>query len=371
MAFTVAAIKAATAGEVLRDAVVPGLQLRAFPTGKSFYFYYRTRGGTQRKPKVGDWPTLTIDQARIIAKDWLSEAHQGGDPSRFRQDTIKSPTMEDLRDWYVEHHAPKLKKGEPNIGIYKNHIAPFFKKMKVLDVLKTDIEDFMDHMRKKGVPQSGNAALMILSRSFKLAIARKWRTDNPATGVKKNAEIHRERYLTEDESERLGRAFERMSNIAPHSVAALRVIAMVGCRKSEIITAKREWLDGNVLRLPDSKTGKREIILPDQAVAIIKNIDARNGWLMGIKATPWGIWRKIVKMAELKDFRIHDLRHSFASEGLAAGYSLDQIGELLGHKVAQTTKRYAHLQTALRKEAANSIADRLSAKMSPSISRAA
>jgi integrase len=367
MTITIAAIKAAKSGDVLKDSTVPGLQLRVFPKGRAWYFYYRTRSGIQRKPKIGDWPTVTLDQARRIAKDWLAEAHQGGDPSRSRQEAIRSPTMEDLRDTYIQTHAPSLRRADLAEGHFRNHIIPFFKKRKVLDITKSDIESFMDHMRRKKVTQSGNACLMLLSRCFKIAIERKWTDHNPVRNVKKNPAVHRERYLTAEESKRLGEALAAMSEIAPHSVAAIRVIAMVGARKSEILAARREWLHGNVLRLPTSKTGKRDIILPAQAVAIIMETEPRNGYLMGIRTTPWGIWRKIVKMAGLKDFRIHDLRHSFASEALTAGYSLDQIGRMLGHRVAQTTLRYAHLQTEVHQQAANDIAARVGDRMAGKI----
>lgn len=54
-------------------------------------------------------------------------------------------------------------------------------------------------------------------------------------------------------------------------------------------------------------------------------------------------WRRIRKKAELEGLRIHDLRHSFASFGLAGGLSLAEIGKLLGQSQVQTTARYAHL----------------------------
>ena len=54
-------------------------------------------------------------------------------------------------------------------------------------------------------------------------------------------------------------------------------------------------------------------------------------------------WWAVCHMAALKDIRIHDCRHSFASRALALGQSLPMIGRLLGHSEVQTTERYAHL----------------------------
>lgn len=57
------------------------------------------------------------------------------------------------------------------------------------------------------------------------------------------------------------------------------------------------------------------------------------------------------------DLRIHDLRHSFASDALQLGEDLPMIGRLLGHTQVQTTARYAHLKTDPIRTAANKVAD--------------
>ena len=67
-------------------------------------------------------------------------------------------------------------------------------------------------------------------------------------------------------------------------------------------------------------------------------------------------WCKVRERAELKDVRIHDLRHSFASRALALGESLPMIGKLLGHTRVQTTARYAHLAEESVRESAVRIA---------------
>ena len=70
-------------------------------------------------------------------------------------------------------------------------------------------------------------------------------------------------------------------------------------------------------------------------------------------------WRRIRARAGLNDWRIHDLRHSFASGGLLVGEGLPMIGKLLGHTQVQTTARYAHLANDPVKSAANRIASRI------------
>ena len=127
----------------------------------------------------------------------------------------------------------------------------------------------------------------------------------------------------------------------------------------EIVRARREWLRDGVLYLPDSKTGEKEIHITPAALDIINATVPLEGSLVGIRSRPTKVWDKALERAEITDLRLHDLRHSFASQALASGLTLPQIGELLGHKSAQTTKRYAHLADELKKQAAKMVADRL------------
>lgn len=70
-------------------------------------------------------------------------------------------------------------------------------------------------------------------------------------------------------------------------------------------------------------------------------------------------WRRFRKAAMLPGVRIHDLRHSFAAAGVAAGLTLPEIGKLLGHKAAATTARYAHVGDEVAREAARRVGEHL------------
>ncbi len=82
-------------------------------------------------------------------------------------------------------------------------------------------------------------------------------------------------------------------------------------------------------------------------------------------------WQRIRKHAGLDDVRLHDLRHTFASQGAALGSSLVMIGALLGHVEPRTTARYAHLSSDPLREAADAIGSRIAAAMNPKSSGAA
>ena len=175
-------------------------------------------------------------------------------------------------------------------------------------------------------------------------VAHTWgvRTDgvNPCWKVKRYKEVKRERYLT---------------------------LLLTGCRLSEIQTLKWEHVDLNagVLRLPDPKTDAKLVAIGKAVVEVLKHIAK-------LKDNPYVItgqidgqhltdmqrpWRRLRKRAGLDDLRIHDLRHSFASDALQLGEDLPMIGKLLGHTQIQTTSRYAHLKTDPIRAAADKVAD--------------
>ena len=138
-----------------------------------------------------------------------------------------------------------------------------------------------------------------------------------------------------------------------HAVAAIRLLMLTGCRKSEILSL--QWtdidLEAGELRLRESKTGPRAVPLSPPAAKVLAELPR-------VPGNPWVIpgqkpdthmtnlddpWRIVRERAGVENVRIHDCRHSFASRALALGESLPVIAKLLGHSQIRTTARYAHL----------------------------
>lgn len=198
---------------------------------------------------------------------------------------------------------------------------------------------------------------------------------NPTAHVDKFAEEARERFLSPDELARLGKALSEAADAgeSPYVVGALRLLILTGARLSEVLTLKWEHVDfdARLLRLPDSKTGKKTIALPAAALEVLTSLPRQEGNHYVVCGAVVGAhlinlhkpWRRIRKSAGLDDVRIHDLRHSFASVAVAGGASLPLIGALLGHSQPQTTQRYAHVANDPRLAAADAVADRINAAM--------
>ena len=164
---------------------------------------------------------------------------------------------------------------------------------------------------------------------------------------------------------------ETRGGASASAVTALRLLMLTGCRKNEILTLRWEdvALDQNELRLPDAKTGARVVPLSPSAVRLLSGLprEPANPWVIPGRKPGTHMsalddaWKVIRARAGLEDFRIHDLRHSFASRALALGESLPMIGKLLGHSQVETTARYAHLARDSVQEAAARIADSIAA----------
>ena len=190
-------------------------------------------------------------------------------------------------------------------------------------------------------------------KMFNLAELWAWRSEdaNPCRHVKRYKEHKRERFLSPEETERLGKVLREAEEEMPSAVAAFRLLLLTGCRMSEIRDLRWDYVKGDCIELPDAKTGGRVVPLGPAARAVLSAIprEEDNPWVIAGRLPGTHLtdlqrpWRRIRKRAGLEDVRIHDLRHSYASRALALGESLTMIGKLLGHTQVQTTARYAHL----------------------------
>ena len=227
-------------------------------------------------------------------------------------------------------------------------------------------------------PYQANRALGVLSKMMNLAEAWGLRSDgsNPCRHVKKYREEKRERYLTKEELRRLGVTLadaERRKTESPFALTAIGLLTLTGARLSEILTLRWEYVDlaNSVLRLPDSKTGAKEVYLNEAAIKLLRKMPrmVSNPYVIAGKKDGSRLinlqkaWRRIRAAANLNDMRIHDLRHSFASVAAGTGMSLPMIGKLLGHSQPATTARYAHLADDPIRAASNLIGTEIAAAM--------
>jgi integrase len=336
---------------------------------------------------LGRHGQLTADQARAAADKVISAATLGADPAADRMKARADLTIAALCELYFAEGCTTKKSTTlyTDRGRAKRHIVPLLGSKRAGSLTRADVERFLADIATgktartektrargkavvRGGPGTATRTVGLLGAIFTFAVSRGLRSDNPVRGVKRFKDRKMERFLSAEELGALGDAL-RAEDVAGGNAAAtdvIRLLVVTGCRKNEI--QQLQWSEVDVrlscLRLKDSKTGQKVVPVGAAALTILSKISKGNSGFVfpaqGDDSKPFqGVdktWNVVRSVAGLPDVRIHDLRHTYASTGLLAGYSLPVLGKLLGHADASTTQRYAHIADSPMRLAADTIA---------------
>jgi integrase len=299
-----------------------------------------------------------------------------------------------------EEAAQKLKPGTVvNYEIcVRKHAVPAFGSTKLDAVSTADVARL--HLRiGQTKPMTANRVVECISSIYRYAAICNLvpHGQNPTKGIRAFREQRRERFLSSAELGKLGEVIRegetdgipydvdeskptskhspkpenRRTLIDQYAAAAVRLLVLTGARLREILDLKWDYVDleRGLLFLPDSKTGRKTIVLNAPAIAILAGLHRMGCFVIAgeqpdkPRADLNRPWRAIVRRSGLQGLRIHDLRHTHASFGAGAGLGLPIIGKLLGHTQASTTQRYAHLDADPLRRASEQIAGQIAAAM--------
>lgn len=382
------------------DGGVKGFGVRRQRRDRVYMLKYRI-AGRQRWYVIGSHGSpWTVESARKEAKRLLGQVAKSKDPAATRAQTKAAGTVAELCDLYLTDAPTRVvrKMGQPkkastlatDQGRIERHIKPLLGRMPVTAVTRQDVERFLADVaagktavdvktgpRGRAIVEGGEGAATrtagLLGGIFSYAVEKGMRPDNPVRGVTRYKDRASKRYLSAVELAKLGEALAGGDGENQIAIAAIRLLILTGCRKSEILAARREWVDmeRGYLHLPDSKTGEKLVPLGAPALAVIAALPRVEGNPYLLPGDKKGMhyvglpkaWERIRGRAGLADVRLHDLRHAFASVGASGGDSLLVIGALLGHRNSKTTQRYAHLQDDPLRAAADRISSTIAAAL--------
>lgn len=372
------------------DKSFPRFCLCVYPSGrKTFMVKYQNEYGKPRWLKVGSFPVMTLEDARSVASDLLHRVDKNKeDPAKTKKDKKNAKTVAELCDWYLEEGVSHKKQSTVKIdrSRIERHIKPLIGKEPIESITRGKIESVMvdiikgnkiyrsektGRLRGKSIVRGGNTAasrtIQLLGAIFQFAKNRDLiKGDNPAHGIRLPENNIKNTFLTLGDISNLGKVLNNPKAISLYKVPinAIKLILLTGCRKSEIITLRWEYIDweNQCFNFPDTKTGKQTRAFGAAAKHLLQEIKNENtsAWVFPSKTQDIhldGLLRIFKKLQTFTDDKgvllfnkpeveLHTLRHTFATiANDVHGFGELTIAGLLGHRLARrsVTHRYTHL----------------------------
>lgn len=201
-------------------------------------------------------------------------------------------------------------------------------------------------------PGGANRTLDVLRQILNYAVECEYLTSNPADGIIRNRRMRLTRFLSRPEITRLHAALDahKGRESGRQQAEIIRLLLLTGCRKSELVNLQWSDIDGDILRLRDSKSGPRTVLLNSNARIILARQPRTDSTYVfpasessRPRSSELSLWRKVRRQARIEDVRLHDLRHTFASHAVMQNVPLPVVSRLLGHAGTRMTLRYAHV----------------------------
>jgi len=340
------------------DTAITGfiLEVRA-SGGKTFHLRYRDPHGKQRQHKIGDTKSLSFDKARQAAQVLRSRVVLGESPAEERKVKRAIPTVAEFaEERYMPFVKGYKKSWDSDDSYLRNHVLPRFGSHHLDQVSQQEVVEFHHAMRAKGYALATCNRMLVLMR-YMYNLAKKWKIPgadfNPTVGVPMyEANNARERYLSAEETQRLKEALETSDNTQLKYIVPL--LLMTGARKRELLEARWEHFDleRRSWRIHTSKSGKaRYVPLSTSVLEVLGQLPRWPGCPYVVPnpktrepyVSVFYSWNTARKQAGLPEVRMHDLRHSMASNMVNSGRSIYEVAKVLGHTQLKTSQRYSHL----------------------------
>lgn len=338
----------------VKDEKTPGLVLMVTPAGAKTFYWYRWLAGKPERIKLGTFPAMTIEQARLKAAEVNGAVAKDHNPAEARRAIKAEPTFADAFGRYLKEKRNRAGKplAERSATEYQKIVNTHLGSIKTMKLSQITPARIKATAAKVQSPSQSNKVKATISAVFN------WARDegitdrpNPAQAIKSKLIPSRERFLLPSEFPRF------MALVEASSLRDFFLLSLfTGVRRSNV--QEMRWQDLNLEEstwmIPRTKNGDSQTIaLPSEAVAIIKGRKTTavvgatyvfpGSGKTGHLVEPKSAWKRILNEAGLENLRIHDLRRTLGSWQARNGTSLPIIGKALGHRSQQSTAIYARL----------------------------
>ena len=362
----------------LRDTLVPGFLCKITPAGrKVFMLQYRTNAGERRKPSLGLYGELTVEQARSLAQEWLAQVRRGGDPAAEKAEARQAPTVKELCTKFMEDYSKKRNKLSTQAGyqaVINRNIIPLLGRKKVQDVKRPEIAGLMEKLSYKQT--EANKVFSVLRKMFNMAEVWGYRPDgtNPCRHVPMFP-AGKSTHLISDEE--MGNLFRQLDKIESEGLEnyviplGIRLQFEFAGRRSEIIALEWNWVDLQNRRVvwPDSKTGGMSKPMSEEAYRLLSTAPRQEGSRYVLPSPShagkhlttgeyYGGWSRALKAAGATHVGTHGIRHRSATDIANSGIPVKVGMALTAHKTVVMFMRYVHTEDKPVREAAELVANR-------------
>ncbi|HPO15401.1 MAG TPA: site-specific integrase [Candidatus Hydrogenedentes bacterium] len=357
------------------DSDAIGLRVSVSKGGRKFFDYRYRHNRRKRVLRLGEWPGMSLQDARDRARECRNLLYRGIDPSTERETRTSVMTFGEFSESeYLPFARANKKSARDDENKLKRDLLPAWGRLPLTAITTKDVQALCTRIRTESSPTYANRYYSLIHRIFSLAILwGKLDGRNPAKGVAKAKEsAGRERFLSRDEIERFTAALDACRDTDFAGQAFLRLLLATGVRCGEALSL--EWvnvdLERGVAFLPKTKSGRsRQVVLNELAKEVLRGMlerradgnpfvfpGARPGAHM---AEPRRVFERVKAEAKLGNLRLHDLRHTFASVAVQNGASLYEVQKLLGHSSSVMTQRYSHLSDDGLRAVSNGVAKQI------------
>lgn len=337
-------LKATTSIIEITDDKEPGLQLRVFKNGKKKFRYRITVKGKSHSATLGEYPKLSLKDARLMLQDVKKKFRDESNGL----DTAPIYNFGNLIEEYFSFKLPTFKKKYKDecTRIINKELMPVLETKVLSEIQRRDVNQIIDKIWQRNSIRMGNKTLQLMKSLFNFGIERGLMNSNPAQHIKKNpkGEIKRERYYSDDE---IVQIWNVVKTLPEPTKCYYALLFLYGQRKDETLRIK--WVDVNeedkIWEIPASitKNSTRQVLpLTPYFELILKGLKKSTKkpteYLFASQVrsrapfSPKLSAKEIKQKTGISDFRIHDIRRTFATNLSKLGYDRLIIGKLLNHK---------------------------------------